>query len=395
MNSRQNQSRLNRIRWAAAARRASAGFLSFTLMGISGVTEIRGQDVATAARQEKARKDAQAKRAKRVYTEEDLARARILTAQDRAELEARQKRATAGGRIEAKAAPELEDDRTAPSVSLGEIARAYRAQKALAELEHTSDFHLLLENPILAAPMVPVRPPVKAKAPKIAGPRFSPPAMSSKIIARPNDPAVAPRLAGPRFSPPAVTSANIGGPAAPTVERKMGGARFAAPTFDSKPVAGLQPAVGPKIAGPRFVPPVVNSVTILPPTDPAVEPVEPMQPQDTVTVVRGDSLWKLARKNLGTPNRWRELLAVNPSIVDPSYIQQGAQIRLPMTSLEHGHSKVKVQKGDTLWGIARRMLARASFWSCIARDNPQITDANRIYTGQILNVPTDCGKTLR
>jgi len=242
---------------------------------------------------------------------------------------------------------------------------------------------------------VPVRPPVKAKAPKIAGPRFSPPAMSSKIIARPNDPAVAPRLAGPRFSPPAVTSANIGGPAAPTVERKMGGARFAAPTFDSKPVAGLQPAVGPKIAGPRFVPPVVNSVTILPPTDPAVEPVEPMQPQDTVTVVRGDSLWKLARKNLGTPNRWRELLAVNPSIVDPSYIQQGAQIRLPMTSLEHGHSKVKVQKGDTLWGIARRMLARASFWSCIARDNPQITDANRIYTGQILNVPTDCGKTLR
>jgi nucleoid-associated protein YgaU len=392
--------RLNRVRWAAAARRASAAFLSLSLMGISGVTEIRGQDVAGAARQEQTRKDAKAKRAKRVYTEEDLARARILTPEDRAQLEARQKQAAASGAAaEAKAAPEVEYDEAAPSVSLGEVARAYRAQKALTELEHTSDFHLFFENPVLAAPMVPARPLVKAKAPKVAGPRFSPPAASYKVIARPNEPAIAPRIGNPRFASPIVNSTNIGRPIEEAVAPAINNPRFSPATVVSSRIApSVEPAIAPKLAGPRFLAPTIASVTILRPVEPMAEPMEAIRQQDRVTVQRGDSLWKLALKNLGAANRWQELLAANPSIVDPNYIQQGAQIRLPVTSMELGRSnvaKVRVQKGDTLWSIARRMLARATAWSCIAGGNPQITDPNRIYAGQVLNVPADCGTTAR
>jgi nucleoid-associated protein YgaU len=387
--------RLNRIRWAAAARRASAAFLSLSLMGISGVTEIRGQDVAGAARQEQSRKDAKAKRAKRVYTEEDLARARILTPADRAQLEARQKQAAASGAaVEAKAAPEV--DEAAPSVSLGEVARAYRAQKALAELEHTSDFHLFFENPILAAAMAPVRPLVKAKAPKVANPRFSPPTVSYKVIARPNEPAIAPKIGNPRFASPIVNSTNIGRPIEETVESAISNPRVSPATVVSRRIVpSIEPAIAPKLAGPRFLAPTIASVAILRPVEPTAGPMESSRQQDMVTVQRGDSLWKLALKNLGAANRWQELLAANPSIVDPNYIQQGAQIRLPVTSMEQGRSSVKVQKGDTLWSIARRMLARATAWSCIAGGNPQITDPNRIYAGQVLNVPADCGTTAR
>jgi nucleoid-associated protein YgaU len=383
--------RLNRIRWAAAGRRASAALLSLSLIGISGVTEIRGQDVAGAARQEQTRKDAKVKRAKRVYTEEDLARARILTPEDRAQLEARQKQAAASGAAaEAKAAPEVEE--AAPSVSLGEVARAYRAQKALAELEHTSDFHLFFENPVLAAPLAPVRPLVKAKAPKVANPRFAPPAVSYKVIARPNETAIAPKIGNPRFASPIVNSTNIGRPIEETVAPVINYPRVSPSTVVSRRIASsVEPAIAPKLAGPRFLPPTVASVAILRPVEPTAEPIEAIRQPDTVTVQRGDSLWKLALKNLGAANRWQELLVANPSIVDPNYIQQGTQIRLPVTSMEQGRSSVKVQKGDTLWSIARRMLARATAWSCIAGDNPQITDPNRIYAGQVLNVPADCG----
>jgi nucleoid-associated protein YgaU len=397
MNSRENEARLNRIRWAAAARRASAGFLALTLVGVSGVTESRGQDVAGAARQEQARKEAHNTRAKRVYTEEDLARKRILTPEDRAELEARQRQAAENGSTtDAKAAPDVEYDGAGPSASLGEIARAYRAQKALLELEHSGDFHLMLENPTLASPMVPVRPRLEPKAPKIAPPRFSPPAVAFEVIARPTEVVRAPKIANPKFPAPKVDSVTISRPVKPDVAPAIAEPRFESPKANSKTIVRSSgPVVAPRLMNPGFLAPTMESTTIVPPSQRATEEMEPTTQQGSVTVLRGDSLWKLAQKNLGSASRWRDLLAVNPSIVDPSYIQSGAQIYLPSAALQQRTSKVKVEKGDTLWGIARRLLARASFWSCIARSNPQITDANRIYVGQTLNVPSDCGNTTR
>src|SRR5215472_15433821 len=47
------------------------------------------QDVAGAARQERAHKEKQQKKSKHIYTAEDLKREHILTPEDRAELEAR------------------------------------------------------------------------------------------------------------------------------------------------------------------------------------------------------------------------------------------------------------------------------------------------------------------
>jgi nucleoid-associated protein YgaU len=119
---------------------------------------------------------------------------------------------------------------------------------------------------------------------------------------------------------------------------------------------------------------------------PAVRPATTAT-QKTVSVESGDSLWKLAEENLGHGKRWPELLAANPNIVNPNQIGAGAQLNLPSAVAA---STIRVQKGDTLWALARISLGRSSAWPCLAGANPSIRDPNRIYENQELIVPTAC-----
>jgi nucleoid-associated protein YgaU len=51
---------------------------------------------------------------------------------------------------------------------------------------------------------------------------------------------------------------------------------------------------------------------------------------------------------------------------------------------------VTVEKNATLSKIARANYGDAAAWRCIAKANPQILDANRIYEGQQLLLPFNC-----
>jgi len=54
--------------------------------------------------------------------------------------------------------------------------------------------------------------------------------------------------------------------------------------------------------------------------------------QDTVTVVAGDSLWRIAEEAMGDGARWRELVAANPEkgwTEDHAMIHPGERIKLP------------------------------------------------------------------
>jgi nucleoid-associated protein YgaU len=53
-------------------------------------------------------------------------------------------------------------------------------------------------------------------------------------------------------------------------------------------------------------------------------------------------------------------------------------------------STIKVHKGDTLWNLAKSNLGRSSAWPCLATANPSINDPNRIYENQELVVPAVC-----
>src|SRR5260370_25780509 len=73
-----------------------------------------------------------------------------------------------------------------------------------------------------------------------------------------------------------------------------------------------------------------------------------------IVVKPGDSLWKIAAEKLGKGLRWRDLLAVNPGIVDANHIAIGSQIYLPArVSPLRAATKIIVHNGDTLSKIAQ------------------------------------------
>ncbi len=164
------------------------------------------------------------------------------------------------------------------------------------------------------------------------------------------------------------------------------------PTPPVAPVVGTTPGKQ-SVLGVAPSPPTAPVIRVAPsqPTAPArTAPAGPAK-LNVITVQPGDSLWKLAQQNLGEGLRWHDLLAANPAIVDANRIVAGSQIFLPaIASRFRTATKIIVQKGDTLSDIARTHLGRASFWACIAYANPAIHDANLIYEGQSLLLPTNC-----
>jgi LysM repeat protein len=113
-----------------------------------------------------------------------------------------------------------------------------------------------------------------------------------------------------------------------------------------------------------------------------------------VRVARGDSLWKLAKRHLGSGLKWRQLAALNPRLTNPHIIRVGEWIRLPLASSASQVVKmVRVRKGDTLWKLASVELGTGLAWECIAEANPHLQNVNLIYPGQTLAIPARCVPT--
>lgn len=112
---------------------------------------------------------------------------------------------------------------------------------------------------------------------------------------------------------------------------------------------------------------------------------------ERIRVKPGDSLWALAQQRLGNGSLWRKILAANPQLKNPNLIRAGEWIRLPQEEATSPMaSEVRVHKGDTLWKLARANFGNGLAWSCIARANPMIPNANVIYSGQLLTLPARC-----
>jgi nucleoid-associated protein YgaU len=221
-------------------------------------------------------------------------------------------------------------------------------------------------------------------------------------------PVVPPTRLRPDFSQvvrPTIRTRRLIVPAQPKISSRLATPKiFVEPIEPLAPVVPAQPVVSAAPLQPlaSAAKPVQPSASAFRLASPAATPAQPVGTQHTVSVRRGDSLWKLAQENLGHSSRWPELVAANPGIVNPNQIRAGAQLVLPANAVSvrrnaesksaatPGTTRIKVRKGDTLWALAKAHMGRSSAWSCIAAANPSLTDPNRIYEDQELFVPVSC-----
>jgi nucleoid-associated protein YgaU len=441
------------IRYAAPA----ILFLSFATLGatVSRAQDQQDQSVAEAARQERARKQELQKRAKHVYTEEDLKHPNILTPEDRAQVEA--KRNECAQKNNCSPAPaqnppaSLDANSQTPQIPLGDVARQLRKQKELQALKpkQSEPFHLPFPTPALAAPILPERPATGPPAQPAFHPKASSPKTPLNVFRR--DPfskvPIRPEVRRPEVRRPENHPGlreNVRPDLHTSVRENI------RPMADPKANNDVRPKVRedvlpanrpnvhpdfskfvrPTLRAPgRLIPPELPRISSRPatpnivirpmqppapakPAQPAAPnaTVRPVRPQPapgsvaiatrkTVSVQRGDSLWKLAQQNLGSGNRWPELLAANPRIADPNQIRAGTRLNLPDVAASglanhsgkpNAPTTIKVHNGDSLWTLAKSNLGRSSAWPCLAAANPSISDANRIYENQELIVPAAC-----
>lgn len=106
----------------------------------------------------------------------------------------------------------------------------------------------------------------------------------------------------------------------------------------------------------------------------------------------GDSLSKIARRLYGDKNEWRMLAQVN-DIDNPSRILPGQVIRFPAdertanfrNNLDRAKERVVVQAGDTLGGLARKLMGSTSYWKALWQMNAdKVSNPNMIRTNQVL-----------
>jgi len=344
------------------------------------------QQVAEAARQEKARKAAQQKKESHVYTNEDLMQSQILTQQDRSRVEAR-KNAPAATPVK-PVEPSVNAEKNSAPESLAEVARRHRRQKLetsqaaeAAKRQPPSRFPMDLSQPSYAAPVQPVAPSALPNShprqtmkplPRIARSRRDPFSRQRFSPVLPNERTpLSPNLSAP--SKPALSLSDVA-PHAPAVRT-------------------TPPAAAPKLLLPSK--PVPAPPSLAPHTAPVAPAVSTLD-TGKVRIQSGDSLWKLARRHLGSGSRWNEFLASNPGISNPNHIQPGTALVVPTTELRPRvqPSSITVKSGDSLWKLAASQLGSSAAWNCIAQANPQLRDANRLRPGQILILPASCARHL-
>jgi len=131
---------------------------------------------------------------------------------------------------------------------------------------------------------------------------------------------------------------------------------------------------------------------------------EPQNAQEAVSarfeyvVKKGDKMWDLAKKYLGAGGRYKEIMKING--LDSSKLKAGDHIIIPcrppkaiaQTKKGAGRKKAAapaaayiVQRGDTIWAIARDQLGDYKRFEEIKRINGLVTSA--VYPGQTLKMP--------
>jgi nucleoid-associated protein YgaU len=357
-----------------------------------------GQSLGDIARQERARKASQQQeQPNHVYDNDDLSRPQILAPQDKQRVEAPTLQVTAPAQPTPPAAPAppapapavAQTTTPAPasnvsyasyspntnSAPLGDIARYYRAQKAARQQQapQTADQH--------PAPVTP-----QAAQTTDSAEATSDGNASSVSFLSP---------------PPNLNSMPLGDIARYYRAQKAARQLQQSQSAEQHALPADSPMAYPTFTSPpaKPSPPPVAVTDRLPHVQSAPNATSREEDRAAgggdarIRVQRGDTLWNLARKYLGHGRSWSLLAAANPQLPVPTRLRIGAWVRLPLP--EGGPDsgpgeRVRVQAGDSLWKLSQVHFGDGRAWGCIARANPELRNANLIFSGDILTIPGSC-----
>ena len=105
----------------------------------------------------------------------------------------------------------------------------------------------------------------------------------------------------------------------------------------------------------------------------------------TYVVQKGDTLWAIAERVLGDGSRYVELATLN-GISDPNKIHIGQELKID--GVQNDTRTYKVQAGDSPWRIARELLNDGRRYVEIVQMNG-IKVPYIIYPGQTLKIPNE------
>jgi len=126
-----------------------------------------------------------------------------------------------------------------------------------------------------------------------------------------------------------------------------------------------------------------------------VLPVPVTAPKVRTHVVKQyETLEEIALRYLGKRRRWREIVALNPT-VRPTALQPGTKLKIPPRRAGARPLTVKVQRGDNPGLISQRLFGTTRYADEIMRLN-NIQDPRRLKIGVLLKVPrVDVNKAKR
>jgi nucleoid-associated protein YgaU len=227
-----------------------------------------------------------------------LAHARILTLEDRAQIEAKRENEVAPAE---KNAPEAADAQALPpDASLGEVARHYRKQKEARQAQQSAQFHLPFGDAVLASPVAPLHAGGVPVAPELETPHFAPPTASSRMVASMNS--------TKRWN---IVSVRRGDSLWKLAQQNLG--------YGNRWHELL--AANPWIANPDRIE-AGRHVNV-----PAKMSVS--RSSSKIIVQRGDTLSKIALREFAHATHWRCIARANPNLRKPDHIYEGQELVLP------------------------------------------------------------------
>lgn len=175
------------------------------------------------------------------------------------------------------------------------------------------------------------------------------------------------------------------------IDVRLPGTQWFRPAITALVAAVMLAPVGAASAAPSDAP-APHATVHLPQGDPSAASADGTSPDEAppaatrhtgreYVVQPGDELWTLAKQQLGSGERWRDILTVNPGLTAEARLQPGTTLQLP--------PDVQVARGDSLWKLAARHLGDGERWPEIHELNADlIHNPDEIDVGWRLLLPT-------